>query len=415
MLALAYFTPEGESMSTGKRGFTLIELLVVIAIIAILAAILFPVFAKAREKARTNSCLNNQRQIGVAIQMYVQDNDEAFFPDAVTSSWAAYLKPYNEPSIYDCPTKTGKGNNDKPEYGFPKTLFGTAMGDIATPTAAVATFDLSMSSPAANFAVDDFDAGLDARHNNAIVLGCLDGHVAVESTQNVTAKAGTLMGKGYDLYPGAKQLLSDSTSYSTTISPAGWQRGQVITMPSGSYRTSTTAAVPNLKVVATVNYDSYVGNAGLGVNQVGAFLSLFNPVNAGDSADVTGNTVKLGTGWNAHPVAFNNCVSGGFYTYSGTQAALYAATQTPVLTKGTYTDASDYTLTMLIIGGKKEVVSLSLNGVPLGAASASTDVITHMTAADATPANAKKLALFISAGSYTANITMKNLFIGTWQ
>jgi prepilin-type N-terminal cleavage/methylation domain-containing protein/prepilin-type processing-associated H-X9-DG protein len=61
-----------------KRGFTLIELLVVIAIIAILAAILFPVFAKAREKARTASCLNNCKQIGLAIMQYAQDYDERY-------------------------------------------------------------------------------------------------------------------------------------------------------------------------------------------------------------------------------------------------------------------------------------------------------------------------------------------------
>ncbi|MCW3060774.1 MAG: prepilin-type N-terminal cleavage/methylation domain, partial [Capsulimonas sp.] len=59
-------------------GFTLIELLVVIAIIAILAAILFPVFAKAREKARQTTCASNLRQLGLAMLQYVQDNDETF-------------------------------------------------------------------------------------------------------------------------------------------------------------------------------------------------------------------------------------------------------------------------------------------------------------------------------------------------
>ena len=61
-----------------NKGFTLIELLVVIAIIAILAAILFPVFAKAREKARQASCASNEKQLGLAIIQYVQDYDETF-------------------------------------------------------------------------------------------------------------------------------------------------------------------------------------------------------------------------------------------------------------------------------------------------------------------------------------------------
>src|ERR1044072_5111146 len=63
-------------MKCSRKGFPLIELLVVIAIIAILAAILFPVFAKARAKARQTACLANMRQIGNALMMYAQDYDE---------------------------------------------------------------------------------------------------------------------------------------------------------------------------------------------------------------------------------------------------------------------------------------------------------------------------------------------------
>jgi len=80
-----------------RRGFTLIELLVVIAIIAILAAILFPVFATAREKARQASCLSNTKQLGTAVMMYNQDYDELMPLFKVTSprnTWVGLIQPY---------------------------------------------------------------------------------------------------------------------------------------------------------------------------------------------------------------------------------------------------------------------------------------------------------------------------------
>ncbi|MCW3062550.1 MAG: prepilin-type N-terminal cleavage/methylation domain [Capsulimonas sp.] len=96
------------------RGFTLIELLVVIAIIAILAAILFPVFAKAREKARQISCTSNERQIGLGILQYVQDNDE-MYPGRTSNfgaGWAFQITPYTKSSaLFKCPDDSTTGNN----------------------------------------------------------------------------------------------------------------------------------------------------------------------------------------------------------------------------------------------------------------------------------------------------------------
>src|SRR5262245_17249917 len=84
--------------SMTRHGFTLIELLVVIAIIAILAAILFPVFAQAREKARTITCLNQAKQMGTALAMYVQDYDETlprvFTAGPPSRDWTTDLLPY---------------------------------------------------------------------------------------------------------------------------------------------------------------------------------------------------------------------------------------------------------------------------------------------------------------------------------
>jgi prepilin-type N-terminal cleavage/methylation domain-containing protein/prepilin-type processing-associated H-X9-DG protein len=104
-----------------RRGFTLIELLVVIAIIAILAAILFPVFARAREKARQTSCLSNLKQLGTAGMMYMQDYDEmhwqtsgAYMTACATANnpdgvWYRALAPYvKNIQVFKCPSDRGQ-------------------------------------------------------------------------------------------------------------------------------------------------------------------------------------------------------------------------------------------------------------------------------------------------------------------
>src|SRR5437868_5491591 len=92
-----------------RRGFTLIELLVVIAIIAILAAILFPVFAQAREKARQASCQSNLKQVGTAMMMYTQDYDEMYVPGGPIDNIASNV-PWANCQGWPCNRTNGNDN-----------------------------------------------------------------------------------------------------------------------------------------------------------------------------------------------------------------------------------------------------------------------------------------------------------------
>jgi prepilin-type N-terminal cleavage/methylation domain-containing protein/prepilin-type processing-associated H-X9-DG protein len=136
--------------------FTLIELLVVIAIIAILAAILFPVFAQAREKARQTTCLSNMRQLGMGLQMYYQDYDEAIFffghnvdrsrlaPAAplgasAANRWWNQILPYtsNVPGLLICPSDPSRKPNStdgKPRsYVANRAAEGLTLAQVETP------------------------------------------------------------------------------------------------------------------------------------------------------------------------------------------------------------------------------------------------------------------------------------------
>jgi prepilin-type N-terminal cleavage/methylation domain-containing protein/prepilin-type processing-associated H-X9-DG protein len=225
-----------------RAGFTLIELLVVIAIIAILAAILFPVFAKAREKARQTSCLSNVRQLGMAYIQYLQDFDERFpphvtertapagTPDTLVArapySYRTKLEPYiRNTQVFKCPSgaawpdpapgrwyTTDYGNNHNesnlatavqrawyqanPDFGFNETV---TMGDLARPARFIVLGEASRASGIPSrggmypqpWAFDDAvlpdaqqQARMIARHNEGSNIVYADGHAKWTQVQH---------------------------------------------------------------------------------------------------------------------------------------------------------------------------------------------------------------------------------------
>ena len=196
-------------MSSQRKGFTLIELLVVIAIIAILAAILFPVFARAREKARQTSCLSNVKQIALSTLMYIQDYDETLphswflLPVAsplpggathVNHVWPVPIYPYvNNIQVFNCPSWSFRWNGNyslRQAYGANRHIMpqytGTVvvLADITYPSETlmvVEAFDEGSSqtySMTRNIQVsgDTIRNIIPNRHNGGANLGFVDGH-----------------------------------------------------------------------------------------------------------------------------------------------------------------------------------------------------------------------------------------------
>ncbi len=203
-------------MRDRKMGFTLIELLVVIAIIAILAAILFPVFAKAREKARQSSCLANLKQIGVAELSYEQDYDErmaAVYTNPAQSgtprTWMEMIGPYiKSQQMYDCPSSTNKfrisGTHWQGSYGTNRSTcvstdaLGTnymyAYRSIATLVAPAETIIGGDSAGYSSYIRYNSGGGAtvdggDARHNGGMNITLFDGHSKWFNLQSLTDEA----------------------------------------------------------------------------------------------------------------------------------------------------------------------------------------------------------------------------------
>ncbi|HOF88652.1 MAG TPA: prepilin-type N-terminal cleavage/methylation domain-containing protein, partial [Armatimonadota bacterium] len=214
---------------TRDRGFTLIELLVVIAIIAVLAAILFPVFAKAREKAWQSACMSNQRQILVTLQMYVQDFEETLPP--ASAVW--HLLDTGSPQLLICPTEGKKTQN---AYVFNNAYAELAIGDIPDPVTAGLIGDGKHDATADDpdnlllatedniaYEADDFAP----RHSDKYLIGYLDGHVAVTLTVPATTGKPTVTGPVYLMHAVAWNALVVNAGDDTTGSEIGpWGQAQ---------------------------------------------------------------------------------------------------------------------------------------------------------------------------------------------
>lgn len=196
-----------------RYAFTLIELLVVIAIILILAAILFPVFGRVREKARQTTCLSNQRQIAMAITMDVQDNKE-YFPGTLglldEKLWRNELGSETD-KLFNCPSTQRNGTADDPEVGINFYLCGVAYGDVKEPSKVVLSAD-SVSNQLQSAADVDMK-----RHNKGYVCSFVDGHTMFypEASNSVifgNGEEGTLLSFG---------VLNETITYSDDATATG--------------------------------------------------------------------------------------------------------------------------------------------------------------------------------------------------
>lgn len=181
-------------MARKRAGFTLIEMLVVISLVVILAALIFPVFAAAREQARKTGCMSNLRNINLALGMYVQDNDDRFLPALYTDySWTgltksgqtieAPLQPYlRSRQVYRCPSDISAwaptGGKFPTSYAWSEKLSDLNLAAVQYP-AGVVTFDEIWAFHMRRYSrcYDPYADCLGLLAGNEAMLLFVDGHV----------------------------------------------------------------------------------------------------------------------------------------------------------------------------------------------------------------------------------------------
>ena len=167
-----------------RRGFTLIELLIIIAIIALLAAILFPVFGRAHEQARRSTCQSNLKQIGLGVMQYLQDYDECY-PLAIYGSandgrgWAVIVQPYIKSlAVYQCPSDRTEPELDRSLEGYSDYWYNAALSwnkSTASPSYKTATKQSALLFPSLTIMNGDGTGGSDHSRGSYRMNGCLNG------------------------------------------------------------------------------------------------------------------------------------------------------------------------------------------------------------------------------------------------
>ena len=287
-----------RKQGSNKRGFTLIELLVVIAIIAILAAILFPVFQKVRENARRTACLSNLKQIGLAVTQYEQDADEkgpnGWDPYGRCSGWAWEVYPYiKSTGAFRCPDDAGNIATAS-SYGMNANLAqqtiqtnppqgsatGVSISQYNAPTQTVMLFEVQSSSTSSyNLSLSD--------PNNPLS----------DNSYGDNGKSPSGYGTGGDYDPSGAGTQPQATASSTGLKYA-----------TGVFPPTNNVVVPGSKNFAAPTGRHTDGANYLMADQHAKFLRP-SAVSAGHSAPYE-----------------NDCAVGNGYNAAGTGCSTYTAT-----------------------------------------------------------------------------------------